>query len=117
MTKQSETFRDLSGRLLHHRSETKPAGGGIPSTPAGGEVSSRADRFLARVGQQIAGLDGVQRAAFLDNQLLRWERKYAAWRYSHGTSEFTAAGAEPIVAADFVLTIAGLAAIRRQGRK
>ena len=75
--------------------------------------SRRADRFLARLDAHLPILaDRALRRAFLDRQLAGWEYRYARFVASEGASEPIGAAADPPQAADFLLTITGLAARR-----
>jgi hypothetical protein len=73
----------------------------------------RASRFIARVDAHLPTLaDDGERRAFLDRQLDGWEHRYACFIATGGASEFAAIRADPPQAADFLLTIIGLAARR-----
>jgi hypothetical protein len=73
----------------------------------------RAARFLARLDSHLPGLVGHStRRAFLDGQLDGWERRYARFISTEGASEPAVDEADPPQAADFLLTITGLAARR-----
>ena len=73
----------------------------------------RAGRFIARVDAHLPTLaDDGERRAFLDRQLDGWEHRYACFIATGGASEFTTSRADPPQAADFLLTITGLAARR-----
>jgi hypothetical protein len=75
--------------------------------------SRRADRFLARLDRHLPTLaDRAMRRAFLDRQLAGWEYRYARFVASEGASEPVGSAADPPQAADFLLTITGLAARR-----
>ena len=75
--------------------------------------SPRADRFLGRLDRHLPTLpDRVARRAFLDGQLAGWERRYARFIASQGCSEPAPDGLDRPQAADFLLTITGLAARR-----
>jgi hypothetical protein len=77
-------------------------------------ATDRATRFLARLDEHLPTLadDGARRA-FLDRQLAGWECRYARFIATEGGSEPVANSADPPQAADFLLTIAGIA--QRQG--
>jgi hypothetical protein len=81
--------------------------------------SDRASRFLARLDTELPIIsDQLARRAFLDRQIEGWERRYARFIATDGASEPVANPADPPQAADFLLTIIGLAARRgteRQG--
>jgi aminoglycoside phosphotransferase (APT) family kinase protein len=82
--------------------------GGRAATP-----SDRVQRFLARLDTQLPIIAGrPARRAFLDRQLAGWERRYARFIATEGASEPAADAADPPQAADFLLTITGLAARR-----
>jgi hypothetical protein len=73
----------------------------------------RAARFLARLDDHLPELAGhASRRAFLDGQLEGWERRYARFISTEGASEPVVDPADPLQAADFLLTITGLAARR-----
>src|SRR6516165_1347942 len=73
----------------------------------------RAARFIARVDAHLPTLaDDGERRAFLDHQLDGWEHRYACFIATDGASEFAGNRADPPQAADFLLTITGLAARR-----
>ena len=75
-------------------------------------TADRAARFIARVDAHLPTLaDDAARRAFLDRQLDGWERRYARFMATEGESE-PAVPADPPQAADFLLTITGLAARR-----
>src|SRR5262249_20841495 len=56
--------------------------------------------------------DRPARRAFLERQLEGWERRYARFIATEGASEHVADLADPPQAADFLMTIVGLAARR-----
>lgn len=71
---------------------------------------TRTDRFLERIDKHLAHVPTrQQRTQFLCVQLAAWERAYARFVASDGASEPTSER-DPPHAADFTLTIAGLAA-------
>jgi hypothetical protein len=75
--------------------------------------SERANRFLARLDAELPIIsDQRARRAFLDRQIEGWERRYARFIVTDGASEPVADPADPPQAADFLLTIIGLAARR-----
>jgi hypothetical protein len=81
--------------------------------PAAAAQSDRARRFLARLDTQLPIIsDRPARCAFLDRQLEGWERRYARFIATQGASEPAADPDNPPQAADFLLTIVGLAARR-----
>jgi hypothetical protein len=76
-------------------------------------TGDRATRFIARVDAHLPTLaDDAERRAFLDGQLDGWEHRYACFIATEGTSECATGRADPPQAADFLLTITGLAARR-----
>ena len=84
---------------------------------AAGEVTRRATdrvtRFIARMDAHLPTLpDDAARRTFLDRQLYGWERRYARFIATEGCSEPVPVAADPPQAADFLLTIIGLAARR-----
>jgi hypothetical protein len=82
-------------------------------TPEARRPADRASRFIARVDAHLPTLanDGDRRA-FLDRQLDGWEHRYACFIATEGASEFATSRTDPPQAADFLLTIIGLAARR-----
>jgi hypothetical protein len=70
----------------------------------------RASRFLSRIDAYLHELrDDEARRTFLDRQIEGWEDRYARFLATEGASEPVANPADPPQAADFLLTIAGLA--------
>src|SRR5712671_210979 len=83
------------------------------AAPVADDRSSRASRFLARLDIHLSTIsDQRTRRAFLDSQLEGWERRYARFIATDGASEPVADPTDPPQAADFLLTITGLAARR-----
>ena len=82
-------------------------------TPEARRPADRASRFIARVDAHLPTLanDGDRRV-FLDRQLDGWEHRYACFIATEGASEYATSPADPPQAADFLLTIIGLAARR-----
>jgi len=75
--------------------------------------TDRATRFIARMDAHLPTLpDDAARRIFLDRQLDGWEHRYARFVATEGCSEPAAVSADPPQAADFLLTIIGLAARR-----
>jgi hypothetical protein len=73
----------------------------------------RVTRFIARMDAHLPTLpDDAARRIFLDRQLDGWERRYARFVATEGCFEPVAIAADPPQAADFLLTIIGLAARR-----
>jgi hypothetical protein len=71
----------------------------------------RTARFLARLDDHLPTLaDDAARRAFVDRQLAGWECRYARFVATEGASEPVTDPADPPQAADFLLTITGLAA-------
>jgi hypothetical protein len=80
---------------------------------AAGHRPDRTRRFLARLDAHLPSLaDPASRRAFLDRQIDGWEHRYARFLATDGASEPTADAADPPQAADFLLTIMGLATRR-----
>ena len=78
-----------------------------------GHRSDRTRHFLARLDAHLPSLaDPASRRAFLDRQIDGWEHRYARFLATDGASEPTADAADPPQAADFLLTIMGLATRR-----
>jgi len=76
--------------------------------------SDRAGRFLARLDAYLPTIpDLAARRAFLERQIDGWEHRYARFIQSDGASEPEIEPGEPPQAADFLLTITGLAARHR----
>lgn len=97
------------------------AGRGAEETPRPaaalrfGGVFSRADRFLARVDVHLPTLGTkLARKQFLENQVRFWERSYALFLETEGASENNESDPDPVMASDYMLTIAGLQ--QRYGR-
>jgi hypothetical protein len=89
----------------------EPAGGRI-SGPGHDRRADRSARFLARVDDHLPRLaDDVARRAFIEGQIEGWERRYARFIATEGGSEAADPG-DPPAAADFLLTITGLASRR-----
>ncbi|MGA7487639.1 MAG: hypothetical protein WBW74_11980 [Xanthobacteraceae bacterium] len=83
------------------------------ASAAAGHSADRVTRFIARVDAYLPTLaDDAARRAFLDRQLNGWERRYARFMATEGDSEPMAVPADPPQAADFLLTITGLATRR-----
>src|SRR5262245_32509969 len=81
-------------------------------TPEARRPADRASRFIARVDALPTLANDGDRRAFLDRQLDGWEHRYACFIATEGASEFATSRADPPQAADFLLTIIGLAARR-----
>jgi hypothetical protein len=78
-----------------------------------GHRSDRTRRFLARLDAHLPSLaDPASRRAFLDRQIDGSEHRYARFLATDGASEPTADATDPPQAADFLLTIMGLATRR-----
>ena len=91
------------------RRQTTPAIDGAAS----GARSDRASRFLSRLDEHLRMLaDDAARRAFLFRQQAGWEHRYARFVATDGASEVAASPADPPQAADFLITITGLAARR-----
>jgi hypothetical protein len=70
----------------------------------------RAARFLRRIDAYLPTLrDAQARRDFLKGQIDGWERRYARFLLTEGGSEPVPDSSDPPQAADFVLTIQGLA--------
>jgi hypothetical protein len=75
--------------------------------------SDRAGRFFARLDAYLPTISNpATRRAFLDRQIEGWQHRYTCFIESEGASEPEIEPAEPPQAADFLLTIIGLAARR-----
>jgi hypothetical protein len=74
---------------------------------------ARASRFLCRVDAYLLVLhEDEARRIFLDRQIDGWEHRYSRFLATDGASEPAADPADPPQAADFLLTIEGLASRR-----
>jgi hypothetical protein len=83
------------------------------AAPVAAEQSGRAERFLARLDSHLPFIaDRLARRVFLDRQLEGWERRFARFIATDGASEPVTNPADPPQAADFLLTITGIAARR-----
>jgi hypothetical protein len=83
-----------------------------PPAPAG-KPPDRSQRFLARLDAHLPTIaNAATRRAFLDQQIGGWEHRYARFIATDGASEPVIDPADPPQAADFLLTIMGLAARR-----
>jgi hypothetical protein len=79
--------------------------------PRGG--CARPLRFFGRIDAYLQGLpDDRSRRLLLDRQIEGWERRYSRFLATNGASEPAADPADPPQAADFLLTIEGLATRR-----
>lgn len=77
-------------------------------------MTSRTDRLLERLDARLQKLpDAAARRRLLTNLIAGWEGRYAAWQRTDGASEWTAPGAEPVNAVDFIETLTGLGARMR----
>lgn len=76
-------------------------------------MPDRTTRFLVRVENHLATLpDDAARRSFLDCQIVGWEYRRSRFVVTGGDSEPVINPADPPNAADFVATIAALAARR-----
>ena len=76
--------------------------------------TDRSARFLRRIDAYLPSLPGARaRRLFLDQQIAGWEHRYARFISTEGGSEPVLDPANPPQAADFLITIVGLA--RRRG--
>lgn len=76
--------------------------------------TDRSARFLRRIDAYLPSLpDARARRLFLDRQIAGWEQRYARFISTEGGFEPVLDPANPPQAADFLITIAGLA--RRRG--
>jgi hypothetical protein len=84
------------------------------ANPMPREGCARSSRFFGRIDAYLPALpDDEARRMFLDRQIEGWERRFSRFLASDGASEPAADPADPPHAADFLLTIEGLA--RRRG--
>jgi hypothetical protein len=85
---------------------------------AGATRSDRPGRFFARLDAYLSTIsDAAARRTFLDRQIDGWEWRYARFIESDGSSEPGSVAGDPPQAADFLLTITGLAARRNLGKE
>jgi hypothetical protein len=76
--------------------------------------TDRSARFLRRIDAYLPSLpDARARRLFLDRQIAGWEHRYARFISTEGAFEPVLDPANPPQAADFLITIVGLA--RRRG--
>jgi len=76
--------------------------------------TSRADRFLARVDAALPAMTPAEQRKFLYHLTAGWEERYRDFIRTDGKSEHYTNPRDPVSAADFTLTLAGLAARRRR---
>jgi hypothetical protein len=89
------------------------ADGHAAANPMPGEGCARPSRFFCRIDAYLPALpDNETRRIFLDRQIEGWERRYSRFLATDGASEPAADPADPPQAADFLLTIEGLASRR-----
>jgi hypothetical protein len=89
------------------------AGRPAVANPMPRETCARSLRFFARIDAYLPVLpDDETRRIFLDRQIEGWERRYSRFLATDGASEPAADPADPPQAADFLLTIEGLASRR-----
>ena len=82
---------------------------GMSAPPA----ASRADRFLARVDTALPAMTPAEQRKFLDQMTRAFESQYRTFIRGQGRkAEYSANPRDPVSAADFTLTLAGLAARR-----
>jgi hypothetical protein len=95
---------DAEGTEDRHRRDRA----GVP------EPADRSARFLRSIDAYLPRLlDARMRQLFLDRQIAGWEHRYTRFIATEGGSEPVLDPADPPQAADFLMTIAGLA--RRRG--
>jgi hypothetical protein len=81
-------------------------------------AADRATHYVARMDAHLPTLaDDAERVVFLDRQLDGWERRYARFIATEGSSDPVTVAADPPQAADFLLTIVGIAARRSALRR
>ena len=79
---------------------------------------TRVQRFLRRIDDHLAALDdAARRRNFLDAQVNAWEARYSRFLATQGVCEPVRDPADPVQAADFLLTIAALAKRRNALRR
>jgi hypothetical protein len=75
-------------------------------------------RFLRRIDDYLAAFDDeAGRRSFLDRQVAGWEARYLRFLATDGACEPVRDGADPVHAADFLLTITALARRRNALRR
>ena len=80
--------------------------------------TTRVQRFLRRIDDYLAAPDDeAGRRSFLNRQVEGWEARYSPFLATDGACEPVRDGADPVHAADFLLTIAALAQRRNALRK
>jgi hypothetical protein len=97
----------------------------MPNCPASAVINvitrpaaDRATHYIARMDAHLPTLaDDAARLVFLDRQLDGWERRYARFIATEGSSEPVNVASDPPQAADFLLTIVGIAARRSALRR
>jgi hypothetical protein len=81
-------------------------------------AADRATHYIARMDAHLPTLsDDAARVVFLNRQLDGWERRYARFIATEGSSEPVIIPSDPPQAADFLLTIVGIAARRSALRR
>ena len=76
--------------------------------------TSRADRYLQGVDAALPAMTPSKQRKFLDRLSEGWEQRYRIFVSSHGRTEYSADPRDPVTAADFMLTLTGLAARRAE---
>ena len=95
------------------RPQSSRAGNRHAAAPMPSEGCARALRFLRRIDAYLPALpDDRSRRIFLDRQMAGWEHRYSRFLATGGASEPAVDPADPPQAADFLLTIEGLASRR-----
>jgi hypothetical protein len=80
--------------------------------------TTRVQRFLRRIDDYLAAPDDeAGRRSFLNRQVEGWEARYSPFLATDGACEPVRAGADPVHAADFLLTITALAQRRNALRR
>jgi hypothetical protein len=74
--------------------------------------ADRVSRLLARVDAELPSMTSGEQRRFLDRLIETWEARYARFIQTGGKSEFFSDKFNPVTAADFTMTIVGLAARR-----
>ena len=112
---RAEIYRPSIGNQMSGLSQSAPASDGQlkqdgPGRAEVGAVSDRATRYLARIDAELDRMySKLERKQFLERRISQWEELYGLFVETGGTSFPNPDGPDAPQAADFVLTIMGLA--------
>jgi hypothetical protein len=84
----------------------------LAAPDAEAEAQYRVMRFLARIDAHLPAMAPAEQRKFIDRLIEAWEARYARFIQTQGASEHFANRFDPVTAADFTLTLCGLAARR-----